>query len=123
MSCARGEDPALSLERRDHRARERGRTARLGDDRMRGAVEDQLVAAGADVQPQGDLVAHRPARQEDGRLLAEQRCDAALERGRRRVLRALLVAHLRARHRRAHRGGGLRLRVAVQVDRRHLRRG
>ena len=47
-----------------------GRAAGLGDDRVGGAVEDQLVAAGPGVQPEGDLVAHRAAGQEEARLVA-----------------------------------------------------
>jgi hypothetical protein len=85
-----------------------------------GAVEQHFVA-GLGVDFDGDLVAHRTGRQEDGRLLAEQLGHHLLEQVDRRVLALLLVAHLGRAHEGAHRGRGPCLRVAVEVnrDRRH----
>jgi len=63
-----GEHALRRVERLHHRARERGGAAGLGDDRVRGPVQDGFVAARSDVEPERDLVAHRPGREEDGRL-------------------------------------------------------
>ena len=90
---------------------------------MRGPIRDQLIAAGADVEQQRDLVAHRAARQKHGRLLAQELGDPSLERTRGRVLAALLVSHLGRGDRGAHALGGARLRVAVEVDRCHPAQG
>src|SRR6201995_2123507 len=88
---------------------------------MRGPIGDQLVAAGADVEQPRDLVAHRAARQKHRRLLAEELCNPLFERARGRVLAALLVSDLGRGDRGAHPGRGPFLRVAVEVDRGHLR--
>ena len=96
------EDAAVAVERVDHQPRVPGGPAGLGNDRVRGAVEDQLVAAGPGVQAQGDLVAHRPAGQEHGRLVAEQLGHALLEPAGGGVLAALLVADVGAGDRTAH---------------------
>ena len=110
------EHAGRALDDRDDRSREGGRPTRLGRQRMRVATQQQLVAAGPDVQPDGDLVAHRPAGEEHRRLVAEQLGDARLEREHRRVLAALLVADLRLGHRAAHGRRRLRLGVGPEVD-------
>src|SRR6266511_6354445 len=84
---------------------------------MRGAVEVELIAAGPDVQADGDLVAHRPRGKEQRRVLAEKLGHPLLQRVDGRVEPALLVADLRLRHRPAHGLGGPGLGVGVQVDR------
>jgi len=56
-----GKNPAVAVERSDHRPREVRRTAGLGIHRMGGAVEDHLVAPRADVQPQSDLCPFYPS--------------------------------------------------------------
>ena len=116
LHLLRREDPAVAVERVDHQLRVLRGPARLGDDRVRRAVQDQLVAARPRVQPERDLVAHRAARQEQRGLLPEQLGHALLEAVGRRVGEPLLVGHLRRRDRLPHRLGGLRLRVAVEVD-------
>jgi hypothetical protein len=87
---------------------------------MRGAVEDHLVAAGAEVEPEADRVAHRARRQEERRLFSEQGRHPLLKVVHGGIVEALLVAHLGARDRLAHRGGRPGLGVAVEVDRRHV---
>ena len=118
LQLVRREDAAVAVERVDHQLRVLRRPARLGDDRVRGAVEDQLVAAGARVQPERDLVAHRPARQEQRRLLAEQLGHALLEAIGRGVGEPLLVGHVGRGDRPPHLLGGASLRVRVEVDHR-----
>src|SRR5439155_11646753 len=71
------------------------------------------------VQPQRDLVAHRPAGQEHRGLVPQQLGDTLLQRVRRWIQSTLLVAHDGGRDRGPHPLGGARLRVAVQVDRWH----
>ena len=66
------EHAALALDRAHHDPGERRRPARFGMERMRARLEDHLVALAA-VHPHRDLVAHRPGRQIDRGLLAEQR--------------------------------------------------
>jgi hypothetical protein len=83
---------------------------------MRGPVEDDLVAAGADVNPQGDLVAHRAAGQEQRGLVSEEVGNPFLEAARGRIQPALLIPHLRGGDRRPHAIRGTGLRVAVEVD-------
>ena len=62
-------------------------------------AEQHLVAAGRTCRRDRDLVAHRPRRQEDGGLVAEQLGDALLQSAlTRRVLAALLVADLGGGH-------------------------
>ena len=115
----RAEDPGapgVGRQHGHHRAADRGRAAALEAQRVGELAEVQLVAAGADVQAHPDRVAHRAARQEDRGLLAEQRGHALLEREHRRVLAALLVAHLRGGHRGAHRLGRAGLGVGVEID-------
>src|SRR5207253_3562396 len=93
-----------------------------GHDRMRGAVEDHLVAVRPDVQPDRDLVAQRPGGEEQRRLLAEQLGDTVLQRVHRGVEETLLVADLGLGDRLAHPGRGARLRVGVEVDQRSCSR-
>jgi hypothetical protein len=112
----------LAFERVDHRARERRRTARLRDHRVGGTVEQQRIAARADVQAQRDLVAHRPAGQKHGVLVTKQLGDPPLQLPRGRVQPALLVTHLGRRDRGPHLRGGPSLGVAVKVHR-HPHRG
>lgn len=78
---------------------------------MRLRVQVHRVTTGADVQPDTDLVAHRPGGQEDGGRHAEQVGDPRTERIDCRVLTALLVADLRRGNGRAHRVDGLGLGV------------
>ena len=119
----RGEHAAVAVDLGDHRAGELGRAAGLGDQRVGVAPDEHPLAAGADVQADGDLVAHRPAGQEERRLVAQQRRDALLEGARRRVRAALLVADLGRGDGGAHGRRGARLRVGVEVDERHRPRG
>ena len=77
---------------------------------------DEQLRAWLAQDPQRNLVAHRRRRQIHGLLVPEQLGAAALELEHRRVLTLLLVADLGARHRLAHRRGGLRLRVGTEVD-------
>ena len=74
-------------------------------------MQDGFVAAGPDVQPERDLVAHRAGGEEDRGLHPEQFRDPRAELGDLRVLEALLVAHLGLRHGFAHGGGRAGLRV------------
>ena len=113
------EHAAVAVEAVDHRAGQLRRAAGLGHDRVRPAVKQQLVAAGADVQPEADPVAHRAAREEQARLVPEQLGHPILEAVDGRVLPLLLVTHLRAGDGLAHAVGGACLRVAVEVDQRH----
>jgi hypothetical protein len=83
------------------------------------AVQDHLVAAGADVQAQADVVAHRPGRQEHRRLVAEQVGHPLAQLADRGVEEVLLVAHLGRRHHAAHLLGRARLGVRAQIDHRH----
>ena len=85
------EDAALAIQRPHHRPRELRGSAGLGRDWVRRAVEDQLVAAGPHVQAQGDLVAHRAARQKHRRLVSEQARHALLQ-----PARVTLVAWVRS---------------------------
>lgn len=113
-----GEFPALALERHDHRAADRGGATGLGGDRVSQPVQVHLVAQRPDVEPHGDLVAHRAGGQEDSRLLAEQLGDFVAERVDGRVEAALLVADLGVRHRLAHRRAGPGLGVGIEIDHR-----
>ena len=112
----RVEHAARPVDRAQHRARERGGPAGLGDDRVRRRVQVDLVAARPDVQPERDLVAHRPRGEEHRCLEPEQVGDPLAQRGHRRVAEALLVADLRLGHGAAHGGRGARLGVGVEVD-------
>jgi hypothetical protein len=105
------EHPQRRVQRVQHRPRERRRPTGLGDDRVRQAMQDCLVAPRTDVEPERDLVAHRPGGKEDGGFEPEQRSHPRAELGDLRVLEALLVAHFRLRHGLAHGGGRTGLRV------------
>ena len=78
-------------------------------------LDDQLGAALAEDRER-DLVRHRRGRQVDGLLLAEELGPAPLEREHRRILAPLLVPDLGVRHRLAHAGRRLRLRVGAEID-------
>src|SRR5436190_8008254 len=123
LERARGEHAAVAVDLGDDRAGQLGRAAGLGDQRVRLAPNEHPLAAGADVQANRDLVAHRAARQEDRRLVTQERGHPLLERLGRRVRAALLVAHLGLGDGRAHARRGARLRVGVEVDERHRPRG
>jgi hypothetical protein len=71
------------------------------------------------VEPDRDLVAHRPGREEERRLVAEQLGDALLEPRGGRVGEALLVSDLGLGDRAPHALGRTRLRVAEEVDALH----
>jgi len=58
---------------------------------MGASIEDQLVAARAHVEPQRNLVAHRPAGQKQRRLVPEQLGNAFLQVPGRGIEPALLV--------------------------------
>ena len=95
---------------------DRGRGAHLVGDDVRVGVAEHLLAGLAD-QPHADLVAHRPGRHEQRRLVAEQPGDPLLERVDRRVLAVDVVPHLGLGHGPAHPGGRPGDRVRAQVDR------
>jgi hypothetical protein len=78
-------------------------------------LDDQLGASLAEDQER-DLVRHRRGREVDGLLLAEQLRPPALQLENGRVLPGLLVPHLRARHRGAHRRRRPRLGVRAKID-------
>ena len=109
------------LERADARADDDRVTGRLVDDDVVLAAGDRLLAA-AQVRHLRDEVAHRPRRDEEARLLAEQLGGAFLEGVDRRVVAEDVVADLGLGHRAAHRRRGLRDGVAAQVDQGHGRR-
>jgi hypothetical protein len=111
----RVELPARAVERARVHSGERGRAATLEVNGVRGVVGQHLLTGPA-VHAQGDLVAHGPGGQEDGRLLAEQVGHHLLQEIHGRVLVLLLVAHLRLAHEAAHLGGGARHGVAVEID-------
>ena len=69
---------------------------------MRLTAHEDLLAAGADVDPDRDLVAHRSRGQKHRGLLAEERGDPLLQLRGRRILTLLLVPDLRGGDRRAH---------------------
>jgi hypothetical protein len=77
------------------------------------------VAAGPDMQPKTNRVAHRARRQEHRGRLAEQCGDPLAQGGDGGVLAALLVANLSSCHRRAHRLDRPRLGIGVQIDQHH----
>jgi hypothetical protein len=79
-------------------------------------VQDDLVAAGPDVQAQADVVAHRPRRQEHRILVAQQAGDALAQRLHGRVEEMLLVADLGRGHDAAHLLGRAGLGVGHEVD-------
>src|SRR3954451_11697593 len=88
---------------------------------MRAAVEVDLVAAGPDVDPEADRVAHRARGHEHRGLEAEELRHPLTQRVDGRVAEMLLVADLRLRHRPAHLRRRPGLRVGVEVDPRHAR--
>ena len=102
---------------RDLHARERGGARHLPVDDVRVGVEQHLRARRR-VHPDRRLVRHRPAREEEPRLLAEQLRDARLEAPHRRIAIEDVVAHLGVGHRAAHGGGGTGDGVGAEVDRR-----
>jgi hypothetical protein len=81
-------------------------TPRLGQD----------LVAGLGVEAKGDLVAHRPAGDEEGRLLAQDLGGAALECPDGRVLAVHVVADLGRGHGGAHGGRRPGERIAPEVD-------
>ncbi len=108
------ENPPRALERTDHHAEER-RTPRFVVERVGHPVHQDLVPCPA-VYREGDLVAHGAGGEEDRRLLAEELRHAFLQPVGGRVLAALLVPHLRARHRLAHGFGRAGHGVGEEVD-------
>ena len=101
--------------RRELHAAQRRAGAALVEDRVRALADDDLVA-GARLRRDGELVAHRPAGDEERGLLARDAGDLALERSDGRVVAEDVVADLGARHRLAHGRGRPRHRVAPQVN-------
>ena len=91
------------------------RAAVLVDHDVRGLLGDEDVARPC-VQLQGDLVGHRRGREEDRRLLAQERRDACLQLVHTRILTLLLVADAGLRDRAAHPLGRLRGGVGAEVD-------
>ena len=108
------EEPARAGDRELH-AGERGAGAALVEDDVRALADDHLVA-GARVQRDGELVAHRAGRHEERRLLADERGDLLLERANARVLAEDVVADLGARHDLAHGGSRARDGVGAEID-------
>ena len=96
-----------------HAADRRGRAGLVPHGVALGAHDH--VVAGAAVQLQRELVGHRPGRDEQRRLLAEQRRDPFLQQVHARVLGVLIVADLgfgdRPAHRRRRAGHGVRSQV------------
>ena len=111
----RGDPSGVPRKPERHESGVRRSSSVLVDEHVRGLLRDEDVA-GATVELEGDLVRHRRRRQEQRRLLAEQRCDALLQRRDSRVLALLLVSDLRVGNRPSHAGRGLRHRVGAQVD-------
>ncbi len=105
--------------RRHHDSAERRRATRLIDVGMRLRAEQRLGAARAMRQHRGQI-AHRAARHQHRRFLAQSVGGHPLEPVDGRILAVNVVAQFRARHRLAHLGGRQRDRVAAQID--HLRR-
>ena len=104
--------------------------ARAHDDRVTGRLVPDDVALGAGdhlaaarhVGHQRHEVAHRPRRDEQAGLLAEQLRRPLLERVDRRVLAEDVVADLGGGHRAAHLGGRAGDGVGAEIDRGHRRR-
>ena len=94
---------------------------RLVDDHVMLAAGDGLLAA-RQMGHLGDEVAHRPRRDEQAGLLAEQLRGALLEGVHRGVVAEDVVADLGVGHRPAHGRRRLRDRVAAEVDEGHGRR-
>ena len=124
------DDVPARLDRRAHRIRvvDPGGTDRAELDAGiggtgAGLVQDDVrvgrhenVVSGAGERPQRDLVGHRPARQEQRRLHAEQARDLVLESVDRWVLAVLVVTDLGLGDRPAHPLGRTGDRVGAQVD-------
>ena len=115
LDLGAGEDAVRPDEGRQDHAGEHPRRAAFRGEGMRGAIEQDLVA-GAGVDLDRDLVAHRPRREIQRRLHPEQAGDHLLEEVDRRVLPALLVPDLGGAHVRAHLRGRSGLGIAVQVN-------
>ncbi len=107
--------PTGALEGLHVHAGEGGGAARFEMDRVRRLVREHLLARPA-MHAQGDLVAHRARRQEEGRLFAEKVRDHLLQEIDGGVLVFLLVPHLRLAHEAAHLGGGPGHGIAVEID-------
>ena len=115
------QEAPIALECPSRHPREPGDAAGLPDVNMRGRAAEEFVA-GLRIHADGDLVGHRAGRDEDRSLLADELCDAFLERPDRRVVAVDVVADLRLGHRPTHGGCRLRDRVRSQVDGRALHR-
>ena len=99
---------------------ERRRAALLVEEDVRLGVQEDLVAA-LGVRAEGGLVAHRPRREVERRLLAEQLGGALLEAQDGGIVAEDVVVDLGLGHRLPHLGRRPRHRVAAQVDRaRHV---
>ena len=109
--------PAVRVEPLHDEARVDRRAAPLVDQDVRPLLRDELAAGPAE-HAQRDLVRHRRRRQEERRLVAEQRGHAALQLVRGRILALLLVADFGSGHRLEHPGRRLRDGVGAQVDHR-----
>jgi len=99
---------------------ERRRAAALPAIRVRHLADDVFVAAAA-MREDRDQVALRAAGDIESRLLAEHRRDPVLQRVDARVVAEDVVADFGSGHRRAHRRGRPRHRVAPEID--HAARG
>jgi hypothetical protein len=118
LDGARVEEPALGGDRPRLHAPERSQRAGLERDAVGARVADDLVA-GAGEDAERDLVRHRARRDEERRLLPEERGHPLLEPVHARVLAVHVVPDLRPRHRLAHGRGGPRHRVGAKVDELH----
>ena len=109
------EDARSPVHRKHRGTAQHGGAARFQDDDVRSAIRDDLVA-GAAMNQECNLVAHRAGGQEDGGLLAQKRRHFFAERVYARVLVALFVAYRRFGHRAAHFRAGPGLGIAVKID-------
>ena len=109
------ETPTIAGQPERHEPGMRSRAAVLVDDDMRVLLCDEHVTR-TRVELERDLVRHRRGRDEDRRLVSEERRHAILERVDRRILALLLVADGRLGDRAAHAVRRLRRRVRAQVD-------
>nr|WP_197723689.1 hypothetical protein [Sphingosinicella microcystinivorans] len=108
-------DAASGLHAQQADARQCRGTAAFPVGDMRGGVDDRGLAI-AGVQPERDLVGHRPGRHENGRFLAEFVRDPPFERDRGGIVVINIVAHFCRGHRRPHRVGRFAACVAAQID-------
>jgi hypothetical protein len=108
------EQAAAPGDRELHPAQRRRRAA-LVVDRVRSLSDDHVVARPR-LRRDGQLVAHRPARDEEGRLLAGDARDLLLERDDRGVVTEDVVPDGRAQHGLAHRWRRPGDRIAPEVD-------